>query len=285
LGCGNLRFGPAGKPIDLKGDMLDAPSFLRNIGLNAMEYEAVRGVNISKEKAERLGAFARENDVVLSLHAPYYINLSAVENEKVESSVKRLVDSLKATQWMGGYVVVFHPGYYLEWGIKEAVSRVIHGINMVWDRFGEVSNVKDVWLGPETTGKTKQVGSVEDVIEICSNVERCRPVVDWAHLHARSLGRFPQDVGDVVKVIEAFEKRLGKEAINPLHTHFSKIEYTRGGEKEHHTLDENYGPDFRLVCEAYREVGVSAVIISESPILERDALKMKGICEEICGML
>ncbi|MGC9115620.1 MAG: deoxyribonuclease IV [Fervidicoccaceae archaeon] len=280
--CGNIRFGPAGKPIDLAGDLLEAPSFLKSIGLDAMEYEAVRGVNISKERAEKLGSLAKENGIVLSMHAPYYINLSAVEREKVESSIKRLLDALQASSWMGSYVVVFHPGYYLDWGVKEAVSRVIQALKDVRER-SEALSAGGVWLGPETTGKAKQVGSVDDVIEICREVSRCRPVVDWAHLHARSLGKFPKDPGDVVKVVERLESELGKEAIDPLHTHFSKIEYTRGGEKEHHTLDEkDYGPEFKDVCEAYKEVGVNAVIISESPVLERDALKMKKICEEIC---
>jgi deoxyribonuclease-4 len=282
LKCGNLRFGPAGKPIDLAGDLLEAPSFLKSIGLDAMEYEAVRGVNISKERAEKLGSLAKENGIVLSMHAPYYINLSAVEREKVESSIKRLLDALQASSWMGSYVVVFHPGYYLDWGVKEAVSRVIQALKDVRER-SEALSAGGVWLGPETTGKAKQVGSVDDVIEICREVSRCRPVVDWAHLHARSLGKFPKDPGDVAKVVERLESELGKEAIDPLHTHFSKIEYTRGGEKEHHTLDEkDYGPEFKDVCEAYKEVGVNAVIISESPVLERDALKMKKICEEIC---
>ncbi|MEM0021748.1 MAG: deoxyribonuclease IV [Fervidicoccaceae archaeon] len=279
--CGKIRFGPAGKPIDLHGDLLDAPKFLREIGLNAMEYEAVRGVNISRERAEKLGSLARENDVVLSMHAPYYVNLSALEQEKVESSIKRLVDSLQASSWMGSYVVVFHPGYYLDWGTKEAVARVISALKEVRSRALNVS-ASNVWLGPETTGKTKQVGSVDDIIKICSEIDRCRPVVDWAHLHARSLGKFPTGYEDVLKVIEALERGLGREAVNPLHTHFSKIEYTRGGEKEHHTLDENFGPDFSIVCRAYREVGIDAIIISESPVLERDALKMKSICEDVC---
>jgi len=281
MGCGKLRFGPAGKPIDLSGDLLEAPSFLRGIGLDAMEYEAVRGVNISRERAEKFGSAARESGVVLSMHAPYYINLSAVEREKVESSKKRLLDALQASAWMGSYVVVFHPGYYLDWGIKEAVSKVIEALKEVRERSKQIA-AEGVWLGPETTGKAKQVGSVDDVIEICREVERCRPVVDWAHLHARSLGKFPEGPGDVIAVIEKLEKELGREAIDPLHTHFSKIEFTRGGEKEHHTLDESYGPDFKDVCEAYREVGINAVIISESPVLERDAIKMKKICEDLC---
>lgn len=252
------------------------------MGLDAMEYEAVRGVNISEEKARVFGKLAKENDVVLSLHAPYYVNLSAVQKETVEASKKRIIDSLKATEWMNGYIVVFHPGYYLDWGQKEAVKRVIDALKEVRDEANRLGIAKDVWLGPETTGKKKQVGSVDDIIEICNNVEKCRPAVDWAHLHARTLGVFPRNVDEVIKVIERFEKEIGSYAIKPLHTHFSKIEYTSGGEKEHHTLDEEYGPEFKVICEAYKQTGIDAIIISESPILERDALKMKNVCKEEC---
>ena len=281
--CGRLRFGPAGKPIDLKGDILRAPAFLREIGLDAMEYEAVRGVNIGKEKALKLGQLARENGVLLSLHAPYYVNLSSDKKTTIQASIRRVYEALRASEWMGSYAVVVHPGYYLKYTREQALKLVIDGFNKAWE-MARAEGVKNTWVAPETTGKVKQVGSVEDIIEICSRVERCRPTVDWAHLYARSEGSFPKSVDDLIKVVEKFEKELGTEVVKPLHSHFSRIEYGKGGEREHHTMsEEEYGPDFRMVCKALRETGVDSTIISESPILERDALVMKRICEEECG--
>ncbi|MBE9391468.1 TIM barrel protein [Fervidicoccus fontis] len=280
MGNRRFRFGPAGKPIDLKGDLLEAPVFLKKIGLDAMEYEAVRGVNISESKAKEFGKIAEENDVLLSMHAPYYINLSAQQKDTIEKSKERLLDAIRASEWMKSYVVVFHPGYYLDWGVKKAVELVIEALKDVREEANS-KGWKYAWLGPETTGKKKQVGSIDDTIEICRNVEKCRPVVDWAHLYARSLGMSIKSKDEVVKIIDTIEKELGNESVHPLHTHFSKIEYNSGGEKEHHTLDENeFGPEFGIVCEAYKETGIEAVIISESPILERDAIKMKNICKE-----
>jgi deoxyribonuclease-4 len=277
-------FGPAGKPIALKSaDILKAPSFLREMGLNAMEYEAVRGVNIREEKARALGQEARANGVKLSLHAPYYINLAG-KRDVVEASIKRLNESIEAAHWMGAYVVVFHPGYYKDAPSKrEAVKKVIEALDKVVE-YRSAIGAKEVWLGPETTGKTSQVGDLREVIEISREVEGTRPVVDFAHLYARSEGKFIVSIDDVVKVIEAIEKELGGWALKPLHIHFSKIEFGKGGEREHHNLDEEgYGPDFRHVCTALCEHGVDAVIISESPVLEQDALVMLKICREICG--
>ncbi len=277
---GRIRYGPAGKPVDFKGPMERVPEFLRSIGLSALEYEAVRGVRISESKARLLGEEARKHDIVLSMHAPYYVNLASPDDDTVKRSLKRLYDSMVAAEWMGAYAVVIHPGYYKgNSSQREALERVIKAFNSLIESLP--SWIKTPEVAPETMGKTSQVGSLEEVIEICENVPRCRPCIDWAHLYARSEGSFVVSVDQVIKAIEEVEKRLGSRAVRPLHTHFSKIEYGRGGEREHHTLrEEGYGPSWEIVCRAYRETGIDAVVISESPILEKDALLMKEICGE-----
>jgi deoxyribonuclease-4 len=277
-------FGPAGKPIGLKSaDILRAPSFLREMGLNAMEYEAVRGVNIREDKARAFGGEARANGIKLSLHAPYYINLAG-RRDVVERSIKNLNASIEASHWMSAYVVVFHPGYYKDApSRREALRKVIENLKLVAE-YREQINAREVWLGPETTGKTSQVGDLEEVLEIALSVEGTRPVVDFAHLYARSSGKFITSKEHVLHVIDLIEKRVGEWALKPLHVHFSKIEYGKGGEREHHNLSEGgYGPDFTHLCSALCEVGVDAVIISESPVLEQDALVMLNMCREICG--
>jgi deoxyribonuclease-4 len=277
-------FGPAGKPITLKStDIIRAPSFLREMGLNAMEYEAVRGVNIREEKARTLGSEAKTNGIKLSLHAPYYINLAG-RKDVVEKSIRNMKESIEVSHWMEAYVVVFHPGYYKDAPSKrDALRKVIENLKPVVE-YREQINARGVWLGPETTGKTSQVGDLEEVIEIALSVEGTRPVIDFAHLYARSGGKFITSREHVLQVIELIEKKLGEWALKPLHVHFSKIEYGKGGEREHHNLsEEGYGPDFKHVCGVFCEVGVDAVIISESPILEQDALVMLNMCRELCG--
>ncbi len=273
-----IRFGPAGKPLDFKGPMERVPAYLHEMGLDALEYEAVRGVRISEEKARLLGQEAEKYDIVMSLHAPYYINLASLDEDTWSKSIKRIVDSMKAAEWMGAYAVVVHSGYYKGHKDKRsALKRVIEGYMKVIEQLP--SWVKKPELAPELMGKTSQVGDVDEIIEICLNVDKCRPTVDWAHLYARYEGKNVTSIDQVISVINRFEKELGKRAVDPLHTHFSRIEYGRGGEREHHTLAETeYGPEWSIVCKAYKETGINAVVISESPILDRDALLMKEIC-------
>ncbi|MEB3859923.1 MAG: deoxyribonuclease IV [Desulfurococcales archaeon] len=277
---GRLRYGPAGKPITYKGPMELVPGYLREIGLDAFEYEAVRGVRISEEKARELGSNAESNDVLVSMHAPYYVNLSSPDRSVWEKSVKRIVEALIAAEWMGAYVVVVHTGYYKgNKSRREALKRAVEGYLKVWEE--APSWVRRPELSPELMGKTSQLGDLEEVVAICQQVDRCRPTIDWAHLHARFEGRAVRSVDEILEAIEFIEKNLGREAVSPLHTHFSKIEYGRGGERMHHTLsEEKYGPEWSIVCKAYREAGIDGVIISESPILEKDAIFMKKECHE-----
>lgn len=276
------RFGPAGKPLDFRGDIVGVPEYLKKLGLNAMEYEAVRGVSIRRESAEAFGRKAKEFDVLLSIHGPYYVNLASKEDRVYSASIDRVYQSIAAADWMGAYAVVIHPGYYGDLSPKEALRKVIEGFRLALER-AEQDGYKNPWLAPETTGKASQVGTVEEVIEICLALgRRCRPTVDWAHIYARSMGERVRTVDDVARTVELIERELGKEAISPLHTHYSKIEFGKGGEREHHNLNEElYGPEFEPIVIAYRELGVRGVFISESPALDKDALVMKGICERL----
>ncbi|MEM0340168.1 MAG: TIM barrel protein [Acidilobaceae archaeon] len=276
-----IRYGPAGLPIDYKGQLEGVPSYLRSLGLDAFEYEAVHGVKVKEEKARSLGSQARAFDVKVSIHGPYYINLASPERDVVLRSIERIVESLKAAEWMGAEAVVIHTGYYKGNPSKKiALERAIATYKEALDLLP--SWVKTPTIAPETLGKDSQIGTVEEVVEICRQIERCKPCVDWAHIYARYEGKFVTKVDDVLKVIEFIEKELGSASIKPLHTHFSKIEYGKGGEREHKVLAEKgYGPDWSIVCEAYLSANVEAVVISESPLLDKDALVMKSVCEEI----
>ena len=128
-------------------------------------------------------------------------------------------------------------------------------------------------------GKQSQFGSLEEILKLCEEVEQTQPVIDWAHLHARDKGRF-RTIEDFRKVVEEIENRLGTEAVKDLHCHFTKVEFTEKGEKRHHTLDEaEYGPDFTLLAKVIVEFKLRPVIISESPILDVDAVKMRDILQ------
>jgi deoxyribonuclease-4 len=273
------RFGPAGVPPLFRiigAKLSDVPGLLREEGLDAFEYEAVRWgqkPQIRQQDAETLGFEARKNDVLLSLHGSYFINFSG-KKEVVEASKRRLIACATAAQWMGAYVVVFHPGFYGRLEKSYAFRNCIAAIRDVIERMNSLG-IQKVKLGPETMGRIFQLGSLDEILTICEEVEQTQLVIDWSHLHARNHGRF-RKVDDFREVVEEAEKRLGTEAVKNMHCHFSKIEYTDKGERRHHVLDEaRYGPDFRMLAEVIAEFNLRPVIICETPILDVDAMKMR----------
>jgi len=273
------RFGPAGVPPSfraMKAALADVPRLLREEGLDAFEYQAVRWgakPQIRKEDAEKLGSEAKQNDVLLSLHGSYFVNFGGGK-DVVEASKQRLIACVTAAEWMKAYVVVFHSGFYGKRPQKEAFANCLGALKEVVEaiRMLEIKNVK---IGPETMGKPSQLGSLDEVLSLCEEVEQTQPVIDWAHLHARDRGRF-KTVDDFRKVVEEVENRLGTEVVKGLHCHFTKVEFTDKGEKCHHTMEEaDYGPDFTMLAKVIAEFKLKPVIISESPILDVDAIKMR----------
>ena len=275
------RFGPAGVPplFRVLGARLpDVPGLLREENLDAFEYQAVRWgqkPQMKQEDAESLGAEARKHDVLLSLHGSYYVNLCGKE-DVVEASKRRLVACATAANWMGAYVVVFHMGFY---GRLEKSYAFRTCVNALKDIVATMSRlgIRNVKLGPETMGKVFQVGSLDEILTICEEIEQTQLVIDWSHMHARRQGRF-RKVADFRAVAEEVERRLGTEAARTMHCHFSKIEYTDKGERRHHVLDEaGYGPDFEMLSEVIAEFKMRPVIICETPLLDVDAVKMRDI--------
>lgn len=275
------RFGPAGIPPSFrarKATLMDVPRLLREEGLDAFEYQAVRwGVNpqIKREDAERFALKAKENDVQLSLHGSYFVNLCG-DKETVEASKKRLIACAAASYWMKSQIVVFHVGFYGRKPPKQVFNECIEALKEVVNEM-KTLGIRNIRLGPETMGKPTQFGSLEEVLALCENVELTQPVIDWAHLHAREGGRL-KTVEDFRKVLMEIENRLGSDAVKNLHCHFTKVEFTDKGEKRHHTMDEaEYGPSFELLAKVIAEFKITPVIISESPILDLDAIKMRNI--------
>jgi deoxyribonuclease-4 len=275
------RFGPAGVPPTFRlmnANLGDVPQLLREEGLDAFEYEAIywgAKPQIKKEDAEKLGGEAMKNDVWLSLHGSYFINLLG-EKQVVEASKKRLTACATAAQWMGAKVVVFHPGFYGKHAPKEAFKICVEALKEIVETMRSLG-VKNVRLGAETMGKSSQFGSLDEIIGFCEQVEQTQLVIDWSHLHARNHGRF-RKVEDFRKVVEEVESRLSKEAAENMHCHFTKIEYSDKGERRHHVLDEaGYGPSFEMLAKVIAEFKLKPVIICESPLLDIDAVKMRDI--------
>jgi len=279
--AGNVRFGPAGLPVHpFEGGIVEAMAYLKQEGLDAMEVEFVRGVRIGKETAENARAEAERNDIKLSCHAPYWINCAAKEAIKLKNTVRNLMETARAAYALGADIIVFHPAFYLGRQRDEVMKDTKKTLSEVWERM-KSEGIKGVWLGAETAGKTTQFGGLEEVLELAATTEGVKPVIDFAHLHARGNGwiKGKQQYGEI---FDRMEKVLGRGAVEGFHSHFSEIAFGEYGEKNHVPLDSllKHSPDFKPLAELISENGYAGTIICESPMLDIDARKMKRIYEE-----
>ena len=280
-----IRFGPGGNPTNFYDDgnksSLQMPVWLKNKGLNAYEYQCNKGVKISKEKAKELGELAKKNDIFLSIHAPYYISLSSVEKEKREKSVDYIISTLKIAKEMGANRIVVHSGSVNKMNRTEAMGLAIQTLQKSINVADELG-LGDISICPETMGKVNQLGNRHEVIELCQIDKRLIPTIDFGHIHVRDLGCLNTEK-DFEELLDLFISELGMDRMKNFHSHFSKIEFTAGGEKRHWTLaDSQFGPDFNILARVLKNRDLEPVVICESKdIMADDALLMKRIYEEI----
>ena len=270
-----MLFGTAGVPNSSKDrTTVGGVKTIKNLGLDAMEVQFVRGVKMSVEKAKTLGDLAKRIGVVLSVHAPYYINLNAEDVSKLKASVKRLMDSVKIGSNFARNVV-FHPGYYLRSTRDRTLRKIMTNLKPILE-FIDLNGL-DVMLRPETTGKPTQFGDLEETLELCSELE-ILPCIDFSHIHART--RAFNSYDEFCKILEMVEGVLGANALKDMHIHVSGIEYGLRGEKRHLNLEES---DFKYVdlLKALRDFEAKGTVIVESPNLEEDALLLKRTWMEL----
>lgn len=242
------RFGTAGLSDSFKASGGKTPAdiarFTAGFGLTAFEYQCGRGVRISAERAAELGAACAANGIVLSVHAPYYISMSSLEEEKRLHSVDYLLQSCAAVKAMGGRRVIFHTGSCGKQSREAALEKALDTLTRAQKAVDE-AGYGDCILCPETMGKVGQLGTLEEVLALCQVDKRITPCIDFGHLYARSRG---QDLADpegagYAALLDRLEEALGDERAKNFHAHFSRIAYTDGGEKMHLTFaDTQYGP-------------------------------------------
>ncbi|AJC70775.1 hypothetical protein X802_00135 [Thermococcus guaymasensis DSM 11113] len=273
-----LRFGTAGIPLSTpKRSTINGITHVRNLGLDAMELEFVRGVNLKPELAKKIKYVAKKHDVLLTAHAPYYINLNASEKAKVEASKRRIIQSAERLHQAGGWSVVFHAGYYLKQDPAKAYNRIRDALKEI-ERELMDRGIK-VWIRPELTGKPTQFGDLKEIVKLSEELEIVLPAIDFAHAHARKGGKC-NSAEEWREMLAFIEDRLGREALDNMHIHMSGIEYTDKGEKRHLNLRES-DMNWEDLLRILKEFRVKGVVISESPNIEEDALLMKKKYEEI----
>lgn len=279
-------FGPAGNSESFAAmgykHSLQVPTYLEKMGLDCFEYQCGRGVNIGQDKAKALGELAKEKNIRLSLHAPYYISMSSVDEGKRLNSVKYILDSARAVNAMGGDRIVVHTGSCGSISREEALSLAMDTMRIAIKALDD-EGLSNIHICPETMGKVNQLGTLEEVLTLCTLDERLIPCIDFGHLNARDFG--------VLKTKEDFEQVfikmrdvLGSDRFRRFHSHFSKIEWTLGGgEKRHLTFEDSaFGPNFEPLIELIVKYDCNPVIICESAGTQaEDARQMKDYYQKL----
>jgi len=263
-----LRFGPAGIPNSSPAkDLQTGLRTVKELGLDAMELEFVYGVRINPKIIPAIREFAEKNDILLTAHAPYYINLAAKEKYKIERSIQNILNTARVLDKLNGYSVVFHPGYYMK-RPKEAVYQIIkENLKKVLD-IAKDEGLK-VWIRPETMDLLSRFGSVEELFELTHELETL-PCIDFAHIRYRYGTNKLEFFRDI---LERYENVFGKEGLRNMHIHMSGIKLDK--KATHLNLKESDMP-WQGILDLLKEFNVKGVVISESPNLEEDALMMKN---------
>lgn len=280
-----ILFGPAGNSKSFYDEghkrTVEAFTWIKDKGLNAFEYSFGRGVRIKEDTAKAIGEEASKNGVTLSVHAPYYINLAAQDLDKAQKNIMYLTQSATAAKWMGANRVVFHPGSQGSLPRSHAFSYIKKALEVAVDHLEGEGLLQSTAICPETMGKIKQIGDLDEIIELCKIDERIIPTIDFGHLHARGVGAINTEQ-DYVDILDKLENELGGYRAKHFHVHFAKIEYTAQGEKKHRIFDdEEFGPDFEPFGRLLARRGLEPTIICESKgMMAEDAVKMKQIYEK-----
>ena len=270
-------FGPGGNSDAFKAwggiSSLDAPAFVRSIGLDAYEYEAGNGLSATKSMLSAIGREAEKNDIKMSFHTPYFISLSGVIEEKRLNSIRYIRESLDAAHLLGAKTIVVHTGSAAKISRDEAMRLAADTLVRT---LSEV-DTHGIKIGLETMGKINQLGTLDEVLELCRIDSSLVPVIDFGHLNARQLGGAFNSADDYMRIFDKISNSLGADIAENLHCHFSKIEWTQSGEKKHLTFaDDIYGPSFEPLIDVILKNDLAPTIICESAGTQSDdALMMK----------
>jgi deoxyribonuclease-4 len=266
-----LLFGTAGIPLSTwPQTTIDGIKRVAQLGLDCMEIEFVQGVYLNETEAKMVNEAAQNVGIRLSAHAPYFINFNAHEPRKLRASQGILLKAARMAATCGARSIVFHTGFYLGDPPEKVFETAKKYLAEVAEKLKEGDN--PIWLRPEVSGKISQFGTVEEIVNLCAELEGLAPCIDFAHWHAqtKSFNSYPE----FVSVLEQIKEKLGRAALDNIHIHISGIAYGDKGEIRHLNLKES---DLRFteLLRALKDYGVSGLAICESPSQEEDALLLK----------
>lgn len=268
-----LNFLTAGMPlITGKGGYGKAFEILEEMNLDGMELEFVHGVRMSDDTRILVKKMREDKKLILTAHAPFYVNLNAREAEKVDASVARIVETAVAGRDTGAFSITFHAAFYLGQEKDVVFNQVKTQIKRIIDLMEQESF--KIWIRPETTGKATQWGDLEEIVNLSKEFEGfVLPCVDFSHLHARTGGEY-NTYDEFSSILDTIGNKIGKYALENFHGHLAGIEYTAKGERQHLNLKES-DMNYVDLLKALKAFEVKGALVCESPNIEGDAKLLK----------
>lgn len=257
---------------------VEIPDYVNKLGLDCFEYSFGKGIRLSSETRKNINRAFKNGKVEISVHAPYFINFANPDEEKIQNTFGYLYDSCVAINDLGGQRVVFHPGSFLKNDAETAFNLTYRNFNRFVEKYGDYLSENDVFVCPETMGKSSQVGTVEEIGKLCGLHSNLIPCVDFGHVNARYRGIL-KTYDDYRKLVDTLSKYVSDFQLKNMHIHFSKIEYGAKGEIKHLTFaDEKYGPEFEPLAKLLVDYRLTPYIVSESDGTQGiDAVYMKTV--------
>ena len=268
-----LLFGTAGVPNSTakKNNPIEGVKRIHEIGLDCMQLEFAHGVRMKEEISSGLRKISYELGVPLTSHGPYYINLNAREQDKIDSSVERIIQTAKISDLCGAESMTFHAAFYMKDSPFDVFDLVEKSLNVIEERLSRLDI--EIELRPELTGKTSQFGSLDELIGLTKSVGSVRPCMDFSHLYART-GEY-NTKKEFELLIDKLGEELGAEATKNMHIHLSGISSNSKGDLKHLNLEKS-NFNWKELFQVLREKDCRGYVICNSPNLEEDALMMKS---------
>ncbi len=267
-----LLFGTAGVPNSTvkKNNPVEGVQKIHDLGLDCMQLEFAHGVRMKEEVSSALRKVSYELGVPLTSHGPYYINLNAREQDKIDSSVERIIQTAKISDLCGAESMTFHAAFYMKDSPYDVFDLVEKSMNVIEERLSRLDI--EIELRPELTGKTSQFGSLEELITLTKSVGSVHPCMDFSHLYART-GKY-NTYEEILEVLNQLEIELGSKALKNMHIHVSGISSNSKGDLKHLNLEKSKF-NWRDMLRALKEKDCRGYVISNSPNLEDDAKMLK----------
>jgi deoxyribonuclease IV len=267
-----LLFGTAGVPNSTakKNNPVEGVKRIHELNLDCMQLEFAHGVRMKEEVSSALRKVSYELGVPLTSHGPYYINLNAREQDKIDSSVERIIQTAKISDLCGAESMTFHAAFYMKDSPYDVFDLVEKSLNVIEERLSRLDI--EIELRPELTGKTSQFGSLEELISLSKSVTSCKPCMDFSHLYARTGS--VNDYKGFCETLETLKNELGKNALNEMHIHISGISSNSKGDLKHLNLEKSKF-NWKELMKALKDMDCRGYVVCNSPNLEVDASMLK----------